>query len=172
MAMSAAARPWLVAWLVTLGACASSGAVTQVIIVRHAEKASDAGSDPELSPSGRERARTLAGILADAGGSAVFASEFRRTQQTVAPTAERAKTEPVVVPARDPDGLAGRLRERHRGRVVLVAAHSNTVPAVIRSLGGPEIADLAEDAYDDLFIVTISDGSGAVRLLHLRYPSR
>lgn len=58
-----------------------------VVIVRHAEKATNGGSDPDLSPAGRARGDTLAGILKDAGITAIFTSEFKRTKETAAATA-------------------------------------------------------------------------------------
>src|SRR5207244_7946375 len=56
-----------------------------VVIVRHAEKAANGGSDPDLSSAGRARADELARILKDSGITAIFTSEFKRTQETAAP---------------------------------------------------------------------------------------
>src|SRR5260370_24708463 len=65
-----------------------------VVIVRHAEKATNGGKDPELSSAGRARADALPRILKDSGITAIFTSAFKRTQETAAPTA----TSPLVAP--------------------------------------------------------------------------
>ena len=57
-----------------------------VVIVRHAEKAANDPKDPDLSEAGRERAQTLARILKDGHITAIFTTEFKRTQETAAPT--------------------------------------------------------------------------------------
>jgi len=67
-----------------------------VVIVRHAEKAANGGNDPDLSSAGRARAEALARILKDSGITAIFTSEFKRTQETAVPTATSAHVTPTV----------------------------------------------------------------------------
>ena len=43
--------------------------------------------DPDLSDAGRARAESLANVLKDAGITAIYATELKRTQQTAAPLA-------------------------------------------------------------------------------------
>src|SRR5579871_6565122 len=61
-----------------------------VFVVRHAERA-DAGMqaqrDPALSAAGEARAQKLAAMLTDAGVKDIFATEFKRTQDTAKPLA-------------------------------------------------------------------------------------
>src|SRR6185436_2612241 len=58
--------------------------VTTVILVRHAEKVIDPNnSDPDLSPAGQARAQEIVRIFSDAGINAIYATQYRRTQQTV-----------------------------------------------------------------------------------------
>ena len=52
-----------------------------VFIVRHAEKASTGGKDPDLSVQGQKRADALAHILNDSQITSVFVTEFKRTQE-------------------------------------------------------------------------------------------
>ena len=67
-------------------------ATTVVFIVRHGETEASTDPDPELSVDGRERAARLARMLSQAqpvrGLDAIFASEFRRTHQSVTPLSE------------------------------------------------------------------------------------
>lgn len=151
----------------------ASATPTVVYMVRHAEKAADDPDprDPGLSALGRARREALGRALADVPLRAVYATEYRRTRETVQPLAEGRGLAVMVAPARDAAGLAKAILESHRGETVLVAGHSNTVPAILRALGAAEAPDLAESDYDDLFIATVSsDGSAALLRLHYGPP--
>lgn len=137
-----------------------------VVVVRHAEK--EAGDDPALDGAGRARARALAHALSEWPDGAIYVSQFRRTRETAGPLAERWGVDPVVVDARDVDGLAARIREGDAARVVVVG-HSNTVPAVVGALGARTPEEIAEDVYDDLFLVMLPGDGGEIRLVRLKY---
>jgi hypothetical protein len=87
-----------------------ASAAPVVFIVRHAEKASTGGKDPDLSVQGQKRADALAHILKDSQIASVFVTEFKRTQETAAPTAKAAQVSPTVVPANDIGALVEKLR--------------------------------------------------------------
>src|SRR5438094_8272600 len=87
-----------------------------VVIVRHAEKATDGGRDPDLSLAGRARADELARILKDSGITAIFTSEFKRTQETAAPTATSTHVTPTMVAAKDTAALVARFASAKRQR--------------------------------------------------------
>ncbi|MDW8284279.1 MAG: phosphoglycerate mutase family protein [Myxococcales bacterium] len=143
--------------------------LTQVLIVRHAEKA-DTSADPDLSPAGQARAQALAHVAAKAGVQAIFVTQFRRTQQTAQPLAQQLGLPMVQVAASDTAGLVQRILARHAGQVVLVVAHSNTMAQIVSALGGPAIEPIREADYDNLLVV-LRPPKGPVRLLHLRYGS-
>src|SRR5205809_7384909 len=64
--------------------------VTTVILVRHAEKNIEPNNpDPDLSPAGQARAQELVRMLGAAGVNAIYATNFKRTQQTVKPLADK-----------------------------------------------------------------------------------
>jgi broad specificity phosphatase PhoE len=168
MTLSCWRRLPFVAAAVTLSAVLLVPALAQgqklVIAVRHAERA-DGGAmatspqtDPPLSAAGEARARKLADALRDAGVTAVFATEYKRTQDTVKPLATAAGLTPQVVKAADTAALVAKLKSAHASDVVLVVGHSNTLPAIIKALGGPDIR-IADDQYDDIFIVVPSTGA-------------
>jgi broad specificity phosphatase PhoE len=134
-----------VALLLLLAAPASAppaGGV-RVLLVRHAEALAD-GQDPDLAPQGLERARCLAAALRAEHVTHVFASPWKRTQQTVAPL---AKEQGLTVLERDPmdaKALADELAALPEGSVALVVGHSNTLPLLAKALGF-ELTGLVEE---------------------------
>jgi hypothetical protein len=61
------------------------------------------------------------------------------------------------VNAADTAGLVKRILAVNGG-VVVVAGHSNTVPAVIQALGGPSGIVIADMEFDRFFAVTAARG--------------
>ena len=144
---------------------------TTVILVRHAEKGGDpADRDPELNEAGRERARTLAHVLGEANVSAIYSTPFLRTRHTAQPLAELLGIEITVTPVSQTmtEDLVATLRNDHAGQVILVVGHSNTVPPIVNALGGGPFENLADDEYDDLFVVTLA-ADGSTTVVRLRY---
>jgi broad specificity phosphatase PhoE len=111
-----------------------------------------APADPLLSAAGEARAAKLATVLAESGISAIFTTEFRRTQDTAKPLAAKLGLTPQLVKAADTAALLDRLRTAHPNDVVLVVGHSNTLPAIIDGLTGSRVT-IADSQYDDLFIL-------------------
>src|SRR5215831_10816221 len=81
-----------------------------IFLVRHAEKASGGGNDPELSVAGQKRAEALAEILKDADLTAIFVTEFKRTQETAASIARATNITPTIVSANDMRSLVEKVR--------------------------------------------------------------
>jgi broad specificity phosphatase PhoE len=140
-----------------------------VFVVRHAERADTVSggspmmaADPDLSDAGRARAQTLAGLLKDAQISAIFVTPYKRTQQTAAPLAQALGIQATAVDARDLAGLIDRVKAASGN--VLVVGHSNTVPEVLTRLGITGAPKLADDEYDNLFIVVRGEKPTVVRL--------
>ena len=143
--------------------CANAGPV--VFIVRHAEKASTSGKDPDLSVEGQKRADALAHILKDSQITSIFVTEFKRTLQTAAPTANAAHVTPTVVPANDIGALVEKLRALNGN--ALVIGHGNTIPDLLRALGVTTVVSIPEDDYTEIFAVLLGD---TPQLLRLHYP--
>jgi broad specificity phosphatase PhoE len=134
------------------------------VVVRHAEKADDGSRDPPLSTAGQTRARALARRLAHSGLVAVYATPFRRTQQTAQAVAASAGL-PVSTYAADTVAaeFAATLRSHYPRGTVLVVGHSNTVPEIVASLCRCRIAVLDENAYDGIYTVRIApDGTASL----------
>ncbi len=130
-----------------------------VVLVRHGEKATSAGDDPSLSDAGHARAAALADALGDAHVTHVITTQFRRTQETAAPLAERLGLRPTVIPIDLSDirryVAAVSDSVRRSGGVTLIVGHQNTVPAVIRALGGPATPEICAEDYGDLYILVL-----------------
>src|SRR6266496_3049091 len=137
-----------------------------VVIVRHAEKAASGGKDPDLSPAGRARAEALARILKDSGITAIFTSEFKRTQETAAPTATSAHVTPTVVAAKDTAALVAKLHQLNGN--ALVVGHGDTIPNIVKALGINSPINIPDEDYSELLIVTLGDKP---QLFRLHYPS-
>ena len=143
--------------------------VTTVILVRHAEKASQ-DEDPPLSAAGEQRAKDLARTLAGVKFDAIYTTQYKRTQGTAAPLAEALKITPVV---RNAGGtyaadIAKHIRATHAGQTVLVVGHSNTTVEVMRAFGASNLAAIPESEYDNLFVLTDVEGAEP-KVVSLRY---
>ena len=137
-----------------------------VFLVRHAEKETNV-ADPPLTEAGRVRAESLAGMLADAGITAIFTSQYNRTQETAVPLAKRLGLSVTVVPAKDLDALLSKARALPPGARALIVGHSDTVPALAHRLTGAKVAELTDADYDRLYVATFGqDGQGEVVVLH------
>lgn len=169
---------WLTAFVALIFVAVLAGFVasmttTTVVIVRHAEKELGTIEDPPLTAAGEQRAEQLARMLGERGEpgriAAIFASDTRRARQTAAPLAARLGLQVRTTAADDIDGLVRGIRSEFRGRNVLVVAHSNTVPDIVRSLAGlEELAPMPDSEYATMYVVTVPT-IGTASVLRLRY---
>ncbi len=141
-----------------------------VFLVRHAEKVRgpDVGRDPMLTEAGRARAQALAHTLAHADIDAIYTTEWRRTIETGARLAQTLDIESKVIRAdqRFIDKMRRILLEQ-KGRRVVVVGHSDTTPALARALGAEEAPDIADNDFDDIYQLVISEQG--THFVHLRY---
>jgi broad specificity phosphatase PhoE len=145
--------------------------LTTVILVRHAEKNIEPNNpDPDLSPAGQARAQELVRVLGSTPVNAIFATNFKRTQQTVKPLGDKLGISPIIVDAKKTADLVRAIVNDHRGQTVLVSGHSNTVPEVVNALGGGNTPDIPDAEYDNMFIVTIYQ-TGKAKVVRIKYGS-
>jgi broad specificity phosphatase PhoE len=139
------------------------------VLVRHAEKAASDPKDPILSEAGVARAKRIAQSLADARVVAAYATKYRRTQLTAAPTSMShhldLRTYDASLPAAE---FARQLRATHPDGTVLVVGHSNTIPELAGTLCACTIESMAEDEFDRWTEVRIA-ADGRVTLAQQRY---
>jgi broad specificity phosphatase PhoE len=164
-------RPLLApVWLAALGGVlvialgfwlVSAATTTTVFVMRHAEKQAlnPDDKDPPLAPAGEARALELAqhfgrapkGLALDA----ILVTELRRTQDTVRPLANRLGVPVIVVPSTEPEAAASRALHDFRGGRVLIVAHSDTVPAIVKALSGVDVGPMADTEYGILYVVAV-----------------
>ena len=150
-----------------------SQATTTVIFVRHAEKATMPEGDPALSPAGERRVAELTRQLVDAdvvaGVDAIYSTPFRRTEETVRPVAEALGLPVNSYDAADTEAIMERIVKEHKGKIILVVGHSNTVPALIGNMGASKkVPEIAENEYDNIYIISIP-WFGKTKTIRLRY---
>jgi broad specificity phosphatase PhoE len=97
-------------------------------------------------------------MLAESGIKAIFATEYKRTQDTAKPLAAKLGLTVQSVPAADTGGLVAKIKAGHAADIVLVVGHSNTVPAVLKAFGGPDVT-IGDNEYDNLFIIVPATGA-------------
>jgi broad specificity phosphatase PhoE len=143
--------------------------VTTVILVRHAEKIIDPNnSDPDLSPAGHARAQEIVRIFGDTGINAIYATQYKRTQQTVKPLADKLGLPINQVNSKSTADLLTQIRSQNSGQIIFIAGHNNTVPEIIAALGGPTFPTIPETEFDNLYIVTVYR-TGKAKVVKLKY---
>lgn len=143
--------------------------VTTVILVRHAEKKIEpTNPDPDLAPEGVERAQEIARVFGDTGINAIYATQYKRTQQTVKPLSDRTGVAVTVLDSKETNQLLQQIQTTHRGQTVFIAGHNNTVPAIVSELSGQTYPVIPESEYDNLYIVTIYR-FGKAKVIKLKY---
>lgn len=128
-----------------------------VVLVRHAERATEPAGDPALTPAGEQRAQALAQALGGLRVNTILTTQFRRTRDTAAPLARALGIQPQAVEARR-GGAVEHLQAvadavRAQTGVVLVVGHSNTITAVLAALGGPKLDEVCETSFHHAFLL-------------------
>lgn len=174
---SLAIASFLLVGLLTAAVPASTSVVadepaTTVILVRHAEKkiVPPENKDPDLSMAGEVRAQELVRMFGDSGIKAIYATQYKRTQQTVKPLADKLNIAVATVDAKKTSDVVKQIRSQNAGHTVFIVGHNNTVPEIIAALGGPQLPIIPETEFDNLYILTVPS-SGPAKLLKLKFGS-
>lgn len=138
-------------------------------LVRHAEK--DTGKNPVLTMAGYLRAGDLYREFKNKKIGKIYVSQYRRSQLTADSFRIYKKTDTVHYKADTTgDDLFRKFTAFQKGvnfrknavnfkNNVLIIAHSNTIPVILKRLGvtGLDISEIPDDEYDNLFVVTVKD---------------
>lgn len=150
-----------------------------VFLIRHAEREDEPRQDPPLKKEGVARSQELARLLTNAGIKAIYTSQFARTKQTAEPLATKLgltaasislrsnPANPRQIAEESTTEVVNKIMER-AGENVLVVGHSNSIPDVIKMLGGDVVPTIDERKFDDLFIVTVY-AKGKAKVTHMKY---
>ena len=147
--------------------------LTTIILVRHAEK-DTMKVDPPLSAKGRARAESLYHILRDTKITAVYATQYLRTQETVLPLCNSLGIRCTIRNANrdsldsDAHALVDEILTEHRGENILISGHSNTLPLIIKAFGIKTEIIIEDPEYDNLFILTKAT-TGETSLVRLKF---
>lgn len=150
-----------------------SQATTTMIFVRHAEKAGLSGDDPGLSAAGQRRAAELARQLVDAdvvaGVDAIYSTPYRRTKETAQPVADALDLPINIYDPSDNEAVLETILKNHKGKIILVVGHSNTLPTLIADLGASKLVPpIAENEYDNIYVIAIP-WFGKTKTIRLRF---
>jgi broad specificity phosphatase PhoE len=150
-----------------------SQATTTIIFVRHAEKELNSGDDPGLSDAGRRRVAELTRQLVDAdvvaGIDAIYATPFRRSQETARPLADALGLQINSYDAADRESVLETVLRNHKGKIILVVGHSDTLPELIANLGASKkVPPIDELEYDNIYIISIP-WFGKTKTIRLRF---
>lgn len=150
--------------------------ISGIVVVRHAEKTDDGTHDPGLTAAGQARARALAETLGQTKVAGLIATQYQRTQQTLAPLARERELEVTVVPADSGamqahiEALSSSVRESDADGVLVIAGHSNTVPLLVEALSGRVVPPIDESEYDRLFVLL--PGRAGMQVIATRYGAQ
>ena len=127
---------------------------TTIYFIRHAEKV-DSSKNPDLSSVGLERAAHWGKIFSETTFDAIYSTDFKRTQQTAAPTAENKKLDITLYDAKSLD--FDKFKTDNLGKTILVVGHSNTTPDFVNKLINQNVYAAIEDTtFGNLYIVTLN----------------
>jgi len=137
-----------------------SQATTTIIFVRHAEQTAFQEDDPSLSEAGKRRVAELTRQLVDAdvvaGIDAIYSTPLKRSQETAQPIADALNLPINTYDAADTNSVLERILKKHKGKIILVVGHSNTLPILIANLGASKkVPRIAESEFDNIYIVSI-----------------
>jgi len=148
-------------------------ATTTIILVRHAEKEAFPADDPGLSAAGKQRAAELARQLVDAdviaGIDAIYSTSYRRTEETVQPVATALNLPITPYDASNTETIMDEIVREHKGKIILVVGHSNTIPVLIGNMGASKnVPEISKYEYDNIYIVSVP-WFGKTKTIRLRY---
>lgn len=132
-----------------------------IILVRHAEKTAPVEGDKgdvDLSSEGRDRALRFAKVAKRFRPGEIFATAYKRTQQTAEPIAKlRGKAIQVYDAAKHPELID--LIMKSKTKRFVVVGHSNTVPFLANLLTKKDVfKQLPDTEYGVVWVIRITNG--------------
>ena len=150
-----------------------SQSTTTVVLTTHAEIDSNPGINPGLNQLGLERANSLKEIISSidvvAGVDAIYATQLRATQETAEPVSKNLSLPINLIDATDIEGLIKIIMDKHKGKIILIVTHPDTLPQLVVELqGSKKIEPITLAENNKIFIVSVP-WFGKVKTLQLKY---
>jgi broad specificity phosphatase PhoE len=143
--------------------------ITTFILIRHAEKANDGTDDPDLTPEGQNRAKSLAAMFESARIDAIYSTNYKRTRNTVRVLAGSKNIKVTQYESFKDEAIQDMLDE-HKGGTILICGHTNNIPWTANLLLGKQTyADYSEADYGNILIVSVVEKGKVAEVTHLRY---
>jgi broad specificity phosphatase PhoE len=152
----------------------ASFAQQTVVMIRHAEKIITTDKDPALTNIGIARANGLVELFSTAKPTAIYTTQYQRTQLTAKPLSDAINI-PITVLEINADNLAQypalllkQICALPNNATVLVVGHSNSIPDILEAWSHEPVKAIADDEYNRIFIVNF-EKCKATQRLDLRY---
>lgn len=142
--------------------------VATFLLVRHAEATkTTTDPDPELTAIGRTRALALQHTLSQVNLAGILSTNFKRTKQTVQPTADAKSLTINQYDASYQSQNIDNWIKTYKGKTALIAGHSNTIPNLANLfIGKSTFTSIPDSIHSNLYLITVSKkGNGKVMLL-------
>lgn len=138
---------------------ATSEEITQIIIVRHAEKENDGNKNPSLSKIGVARAERLNKMLNEFKIDALYSTPYARTTETLKPISNTRNLE-IKIYNPNEKNFALNLLNNEKGKTIIVAGHSNTCPTLANILmNESKYSDIDESDYGKIWIINFKNNT-------------
>jgi broad specificity phosphatase PhoE len=99
----------------------------------------------------------------------VYTTAYRRNQETATPIADALDLPINTYDAADTETVLETILKNHKGKIILVVGHRNTLPALIANLGASKnVPAIEEDEYDNIYIISIP-WFGKTKTIRLRF---
>lgn len=147
-------KKWLLLLILILTSSLYAQEVTTTyFLIRHAEKA-DQSKDTNLSEKGYQRAEKWDQHLQNIPFDAVYATVYKRTQQTGQPVATRNNKEIIIYDHKNVDITT--FKKETLGKTVLIVGHSNSIPDFVNALiGKSKYREIDESVFGNLYMVVL-----------------
>ena len=150
-----------------------SQATTTIIFVRHAEESSLNEDNSSLTREGEIRSAELARQLVDAdviaGIDAIYSTSFQYSKATALPISKALNIPIEIYDISDTELIIEDIIKQHKGKIILVVGHSNTIPLMIGNMGASkDVPKIDDNEYDNIYLVSIP-WFGKTKTIRLRY---
>ena len=143
--------------------------ISTFILVRHAEKVEDGTDDPDLKPEGQVRANNFATMIRNTPIQAIYATKYKRTNNTVKPLSEHIDV-PIQVYEPFKEDVIDKMLADHRGGTVVISGHSNNIPWTANLLMGKEVyKEFLENEYGNILIVSVVERGKVAQVTQLNF---